>query len=232
LIDVVALSGEEALYADLNDTLAVRDHPVLWLPIRGEFMAGVEDADSEVSQMMAWNQNGVTAGNGWYAPTNPANWSAVDFQERTAIAKSNMFENRVEETKYFFTDTETANDGTAGPLLNGSLVYEIAFAESLKDHANKAFWSITVYDENHMFNTTNTNTINRYSLGSNEEGFFVKDPDGSFKLYAGPTAPQGMENQWIPTPEGEPFSLYIRAYWPDENVRNGQWKPPVVSRVG
>jgi hypothetical protein len=27
------------------------------------------------------------------------------------------------------------------------------------------------------------------------------------------------------------FSLYIRAYWADKPVLDGQWKPPVVARV-
>src|SRR6516225_1802683 len=31
--------------------------------------------------------------------------------------------------------------------------------------------------------------------------------------------------------ETGPFSLYIRAYWADKPVLDGQWKPPVVTRV-
>lgn len=29
-------------------------------------------------------------------------------------------------------------------------------------------------------------------------------------------------------PKGKEFSLYIRTYWPDANVLNGQWTPPPV----
>ncbi|MRI91044.1 DUF1214 domain-containing protein [Aggregicoccus sp. 17bor-14] len=30
---------------------------------------------------------------------------------------------------------------------------------------------------------------------------------------------------WLPAPAGD-FSLYIRAYWPQERVTHGRWTPP------
>jgi hypothetical protein len=38
------------------------------------------------------------------------------------------------------------------------------------------------------------------------------------------------ESNWLPAPNGS-FSLYIRAYWSDKPILDGQWKPPVVNRV-
>jgi hypothetical protein len=32
----------------------------------------------------------------------------------------------------------------------------------------------------------------------------------------------------IAAPKGANFLLFIRAYWPDETVLNGQWTPPAV----
>jgi hypothetical protein len=50
-------------------------------------------------------------------------------------------------------------------------------------------------------------------------------------LYAGAKSPgKDKESNWLPAPNGA-FSLYIRAYWADQAVLDGQWKPPVVSRV-
>ena len=55
--------------------------------------------------------------------------------------------------------------------------------------------------------------------------------DGSLTLYAGAKSPsQDKEDNWLPAPNGT-FTLYIRAYWSDETILNGTWKPPVVSRM-
>ena len=35
----------------------------------------------------------------------------------------------------------------------------------------------------------------------------------------------------LPAPTGEPFSLYIRAYWPDDVLLGGRWQPPVVAQT-
>ncbi|HEV3437853.1 MAG TPA: DUF1214 domain-containing protein [Gemmata sp.] len=231
LDDVPALPGEEDRYNDLEYILTPRYHPVTWSILMEGLHSGAVNSDRDiVSKLICWNRNGKSAGNYWYTPVDPANWwNTADeamYLERTAIAKSNMFENREEETKYFFTDTDTA-----GAQLSGSSLYEITFpkGQTLTGHVNKAFWSLTVYDEYHMLNTTN-NTANRYSLGTKDEPVLLQ-PDGSQQLYAGPEPPPGKDKQWIPTPNGELFSLYIRAYWPDDDVRLGKWMPPMVKRI-
>ena len=33
------------------------------------------------------------------------------------------------------------------------------------------------------------------------------------------------ESNWLPSPKGADFSLYIRAYWPEEAILNEQWTP-------
>ena len=56
--------------------------------------------------------------------------------------------------------------------------------------------------------------------------------DGSLTLYAGAKSPgKDKEANWLPAPDGA-FSLYLRAYWPEEAVLNGQWKPPIVRHEG
>jgi len=46
----------------------------------------------------------------------------------------------------------------------------------------------------------------------------------------GPAKGSAMTKPYVPAPNG-PFSLYIRAYWADKPILDGQWKPPVVTRV-
>jgi hypothetical protein len=38
------------------------------------------------------------------------------------------------------------------------------------------------------------------------------------------------ESNWLPSPAGE-FSIWIRAYWSDQAILDGTWKPPTVTKV-
>src|SRR5262249_38479892 len=115
--------------------------------------------------MMQWKENGNSLSNGWYTSVHAGEWSVDEYPARTATAKSNMFENRAEETKYLYTDTDSSGHPLFGPWK-----YAITFApdQVLKKHA-KGFWSMTVYDEYHFFNTV-SNPNDRYSIGTKDEG--------------------------------------------------------------
>jgi hypothetical protein len=52
-----------------------------------------------------------------------AQWG-TDYLNRTGTAKSNMYDNRPQETKYIYT-----NDDSQGNQLNGQNTYEITFAK-------------------------------------------------------------------------------------------------------
>jgi hypothetical protein len=39
------------------------------------------------------------------------------------------------------------------------------------------------------------------------------------------------ESNWLPSPEGKPFSLTLRTYVPKPQVIKGEWTPPPVTRV-
>ena len=36
---------------------------------------------------------------------------------------------------------------------------------------------------------------------------------------------------WRPSPTNVHFSLYVRAYWPDDPITRGQWTPPALVKV-
>jgi hypothetical protein len=36
------------------------------------------------------------------------------------------------------------------------------------------------------------------------------------------------ESNWLPAPKAADFSLYVRAYWPQEAITSGKWTPPPV----
>jgi hypothetical protein len=54
--------------------------------------------------------------------------------------------------------------------------------------------------------------------------------DGSVTIYVQSDAPTERAN-WLPAPKDADFSLFIRAYWPEDVTLNGSWTPPAVQRV-
>jgi hypothetical protein len=91
----------------------------------------------------------------------------------------------------------------------------------------KGFWSLTLYNEHHFFHP---NDLKRYSLGTKNKTLQL-GPDGSLTLYVGVKPPaDGPQSNWLEAPDGD-FSLYVRAYWPEEAILNGKWTPPAVERV-
>lgn len=89
------------------------------------------------------------------------------------------------------------------------------------------FWSVTLYD------------IETRCLIQNEEQIadrssrmdLVKNADGSVDLYFGPSAPKGMEKNWIPTVPGRAWFTYIRFFGPLEPLFNKTWCPEDIEKV-
>jgi hypothetical protein len=180
----------------------------------------VETEEQVIRPIFAWRFNGKPAGNGWNRSVNNAEWG-FDYLNRTAGAKSNMFDNRPTETQYFYTD----HDVDSAQLV-GSNLYAVTFPAGQLPPV-KGFWSLTVYNEYHIFEV---NDLNRYSLGTKNQDLQY-NADGSLTLYAGAQSPGSDRHaNWLPTPGGT-FSLYIRCYWADDAVLDGTWKPPRVEHI-
>jgi hypothetical protein len=215
---VPPLPGEEAMYGQFRLLLdsASRDPELKKVLVA----AAVETEDKVIKLFHEWKHNGRPAGNGWNRSTNNAQWG-VDYFNRTGTAKSNMFDNRPNETQYFYTD----NDGADGAL-NGRNAYELTFAKGQEPPVN-GFWSLTMYNEHHFFHP---NDLKRYSLGTKNKSL-KRYADGSLTLYAGAKSPgSDKEPNWLPAPNGR-FSLYIRAYWGKDAILDGSWEPPLVRKV-
>jgi hypothetical protein len=215
---VPPLPGEEALYALINSVLeaAARD-------------AGMKQALKEIAvqaekelidPLKQWRFNGPSAGNGWYSAKNNSEFG-TDYLTRAAIAKSNMYENSPQETKYIFTDLDAQKK-----QLDGKNLYSITFPPGQVPPVS-GFWSMTLYNQYHFFNP---NPMRRFSLGTKNKNLQY-NTDDSLTLYAGAKSPgRDKEANWLPAPEA-PFSLYIRAYWPKPEIISGAWKPPRVESV-
>ena len=193
------LPGEEALYAWIGSVLdAAANDP----EIKNTLKETATQVESEmITPFLQWRLNGRAAGNGWNSPVNNAEWG-TDYLNRTGTAKSNMYDNRPEETKYIYTD-----DDSQGQQLNGQNSYAITFAKGEVPPVN-GFWSLTLYDAEHFFNP---NPLNRYSLGTKN-----KSADA---LCWQQIARQGQGKQLVAGTRGSLLALHPRLLGGEAGVR-------------
>ena len=108
----------------------------------------------------------------------------------------------------------------------GKSSYEVTFPKGQLPPV-KGFWSLTVYNPEHLFYP---NALNRYALGTKNKTLKYND-DGSLTIYLGNKSPgKEKESNWLPAPAGN-FAIWIRAYWPDQAILDGTWKPPVIVKA-
>jgi len=218
-LDIVdPLPGEQAMYGQFRLLLdaAAKDPELKKVVVA----TAIETEKNVIQPFFEWKHNGRPAGNGWNRSTNNAQWG-VDYFNRTGTSKSNMFDNRPNETQYFYTDFDAS-----GGELNGGSSYQVTFAAGQEPPVN-GFWSLTLYNDKHLFHP---NDLKRYSLGTKNKTL-KRNADGSLTLYAGAKSPGAeKEANWLPAPDGH-FSLYIRAYWGKQGILDGSWKPPVIRKI-
>jgi hypothetical protein len=215
---VPPLPGEQALYEWIRSVFeAAAKDPQIKTALIESFVAAEREL---IAPLIQWRYNGRPAGNGWNSPVNNAAWS-TDYLNRTATAKSNIWENRPNETKYIYRDFDSE-----GQQLHGGNLYTVTLPKGQLPPV-KGFWSLTLYNAHHFFHP---NALNRYSLGTKSKTLQY-NPDGSLTLYFGAKSPgKEKETNWLPAPEGT-FSLYLRCYWPEQAILDGAWMPPNVEKV-
>ncbi|WP_406451037.1 DUF1214 domain-containing protein [Streptomyces sp. NBC_00876] len=217
LDSVPPLPGEEALYQQFRVLLsAAAASP----DVKQALIEVAHEAEQEIiTPLLRWEYNGPSAGNNWFSPTNNSAFG-TDYLTRTALARSNMFENAPQETKYIFTDTDAD-----GIQLDGTHTYTVRFGAGALPPVN-GFFSVTLYNKHHFYAE---NDLGRYSLGTKNPDL-AYGADGSLTLYVGNSLPDGAPaTNWLPAP-ADAFSLYIRAYWPQQAILDGTWTPPRVER--
>jgi len=96
------------------------------------------------------------------------------------------------------------------------------------DFPARNFWSVFAYDAHTR--TFIANGMKGRHLSSNDE--LVRNADGSTDIYIGPTAPPGLESNWIETIPGSSIFIGLRTYGPKPEVLNGSYKIPRFEPVG
>ncbi len=91
----------------------------------------------------------------------------------------------------------------------------------------KQFWSITLYDVDTRALIQNEQQIADRSSRMSD---LVRNPDGSVDLYFAPTAPEGLETNWIPTVPGKAWFAWFRLYAPLEAYLDRSWRLPDIEK--
>lgn len=219
LADAPPLPGEEARYAQVMAVIeAVKTDPTLRKAVDEE--AAKSDAEL-VTPLLQFRNYGLQLPFNWSTTSNTAAFG-TDYFTRTAVAKSNIFVNAPNETKYFYQDRDDS-----GRRLDGGNRYTITFAKGQTPPVN-GFWSLTLYNEQHFFVP---NSIKRYSVGTKNKDLNLEG-DGSLTIFVQADEPSNASQRanWLPAPSSGGFSLYIRAYWPRAETTDGQWTPPAVRK--
>lgn len=216
LDEVPPLPGEEAMYDWFRMVLtAAQADPAVAAACRQAAL----DADAVVKELFEFRNYGLPVAHNWTTQTAGAQFG-TDYLMRTAVGKSNIFVNTPNETTYFYQDLDAE-----GSRLDGTTQYTMHFpADGLPPV--RGFWSLTVYNKHHFFHA---NELDRYSLGTKNKNLTFGD-DGSLTLTVGgepPTDP-ALHANWLPAP-ADAFSVYLRAYWPDDTILDGAWTPPAVT---
>jgi hypothetical protein len=219
LADAPPLPGEEVLYAQIQAVLTAAEKDP---KVKAAIVKATANADSElVRPLFEFRNWGLQLPYGWSTQTNGAAFGA-DYFTRTAVAKSNIFVNKPNETKYFYQDLDATDQ-----RLNGAHRYTVTFAKDQTPPV-QGFWSLTLYNEHHFFAP---NDIKRYSVGTKNKSLQY-GTDGSLTIYVqADPPPEGQRSNWLPSPKGADFSLFMRAYWPKVAVTDGSWTPPAVQRT-
>ncbi|WP_422377818.1 DUF1214 domain-containing protein [Roseibium sp.] len=141
------------------------------------------------------------------------------------------------------TETEVLIDDRAGgsyfwitylpKLLGGGTFYLTGLRDSdgdMYDHNQtyklnvpadtpaKDFWSVIVYS---METKSFIRNVERVGLSSRDAGAMKANEDGSYDIYFGPRAPDGLESNWIPTTES--YFLLFRLYGPNDGWLKSGW---------
>ncbi len=75
------------------------------------------------------------------------------------------------------------------------------------------------------------NPINRYSIGDRTPGLKY-GPDGSVTLYIQKDSPGAdKESNWLPAPQSGPFRPIMRLYQPKQQILDGTYVLPAITRV-
>ena len=161
---------------------------------------------------------------GWSYPKANLGLFGQEYAYRAIVALVGLAALIPQEAMYM---SPASPDGTGE--FTGDSVYRLSLP---KDPPVDAFWSLTMYEidgQKQKFLTKNP--IGRYSIGDRTPGI-KRNADGSLDIWISRTDPGGERSaNWLPAPVSGPYSLSLRAYLPREELRDGRYRLPPITKV-
>jgi hypothetical protein len=112
-----------------------------------------------------------------------------------------------------------------GQRLDGGKTYQVTLPPNVPA---KDFWAFTLYD---VQTRSMLQTDVRFPEISSADGKVQPNPDGSYDIYFGPTAPTGKEANWLQTIPGKGWHMLFRLYGPLESWFDQSWRPSEIELV-
>ena len=106
-----------------------------------------------------------------------------------------------------------------GEVLDGAKTYRLHVDP---DPPAKNFWAVDVYDTQTRSLIQVPSTL--WPAVASSSGNLQANPDGSYDLYFGPTAPAGRESNWVETIPGRSWFQFFRLYGPLQPWFDQTWK--------
>jgi len=185
--------------------------------VKDALLQGIKDAKAAIQD--AWNKTLTSAdlfGTREFLKNNYLNRALGTF--------AGIYGNSKEEAFYVGYDTDNKDRLIDTSKYN----YTIRFPAGQLPPA-RAFWSLTMYDRESKLLIENP--IHRYSINSTMLPSLKFDKDGSLTLYIQRDSPGiDKEHNWLPAPNGLVY-VPLRLYLPNEEVLNGSWSPPDITRL-
>ena len=157
--------------------------------------------------------------NGWVFCWPSTGNFRTDYINRASIVRWGLTANTLEEAIYVGSQVDSQNK----PLM-GENKYTLTLEPP--PFKEPGFWSATMY--NYDNNYTVENSINRYSLGSDNR--LVINKDGTVTLYMQSTSP-GKDNEanWLPTQASGRWYIVLRSYAPGRKMIESAFDPRVYA---
>lgn len=179
------------------------------------FLDAMKQAAEEISTktLPAFPPGGMRNGWNWFWPST-GNFR-TDYLNRALVTRWGLSGNTPEEAIYIGLFT----DGDGNPTM-GENKYTVTFTPP--PYKEPGFWSFSMYNATTLY--TVPNSINRYSLGSDDN--LIKNSDGTVTLYLQNESPgKDKESNWLPTPKSGRFLSGIRSYAPQQQLIDGVYDP-------
>lgn len=194
------------------------------------------DRQKKILEEAAFVGEAMAKANDLAKRSTPEYWKGASWKLALGLNPDQRTENydQLDERAEWMYEAVTTSKGMVTTKPGAGSIYQAAYADAdgnwldgggsytLHVPANPPagqFWSVAVYSWDTR--TLIDNKQKRSAQTSRQD--LIKNKDGSFDLYYGPTAPKGNEKNWVQTIPGQGWWVYLRFYAPTKAYFDKSW---------